>query len=234
MAVPAGSLRFNTDSSKMEIYNGDKWWQIDSTSPQEQTGGTRGIFAGNWNPAPLNTIDYINIQSTGNAQDFGDASAVGYVGSGGASQTRGIFAMGISGAPTRVNTINYLTIATTGNSSDFGDLTTARMPCGVAVNAVRGVFGAGEDASAATNVMDYVTVATLGNAIDFGDATQANQNNTAGAANSPTRGVWAGGNPNTNVMQYVELMVTGNAIDFGDLTVARQHTGGLSNGHGGL
>tara|TARA_B100000287_G_scaffold116219_1_gene108195 strand:+ start:31 stop:168 length:138 start_codon:yes stop_codon:yes gene_type:complete len=30
---PAGSIRFNTDSSKMEIYNGEQWWEIDSTSP---------------------------------------------------------------------------------------------------------------------------------------------------------------------------------------------------------
>ena len=44
MAVPAGSIRFNTDSSKMEIYNGEKWWEIDSTSPQEQIGGTRGVW----------------------------------------------------------------------------------------------------------------------------------------------------------------------------------------------
>ena len=23
-----------------------QWWEIDATSPEEQTGGTRGIFAG--------------------------------------------------------------------------------------------------------------------------------------------------------------------------------------------
>ena len=39
----AGSIRFNTDSSKMEIYNGDKWWEIDSSvgiilSPSLYTG----------------------------------------------------------------------------------------------------------------------------------------------------------------------------------------------------
>ena len=42
----AGSIRFNTDSSKLEIYNGEAWWEIDSTSPDEQTGGTRGIVLG--------------------------------------------------------------------------------------------------------------------------------------------------------------------------------------------
>ena len=32
--APAGSIRFNTDSGKMEIYNGEQWWNIDSTSPE--------------------------------------------------------------------------------------------------------------------------------------------------------------------------------------------------------
>ena len=39
----SGSIRFNTDSSKLEIYNGEQWFEIDATSPEEQTGGTRGI-----------------------------------------------------------------------------------------------------------------------------------------------------------------------------------------------
>ena len=75
MTATAGSIRFNTDSSKMEIYNGDKWWEIDSTSPQEQTGGTRGIFMGGYTSGPATTynqIDFVNVDSTGNASDFGD------------------------------------------------------------------------------------------------------------------------------------------------------------------
>ena len=75
MAVPAGSIRFNTDSSKMEIYNGDKWWEIDSTSPNEQTGGTRGLFGGGRTPSLVDTIEYINVDTTGDATDFGNLSA---------------------------------------------------------------------------------------------------------------------------------------------------------------
>ena len=41
----SGSIRFNTDSSKLEIYNGEAWFEIDATSPEQQTGGTRGLFA---------------------------------------------------------------------------------------------------------------------------------------------------------------------------------------------
>ena len=32
--APAGSIRFNTDSAKMEIYNGDQWWQITTSGFQ--------------------------------------------------------------------------------------------------------------------------------------------------------------------------------------------------------
>ena len=77
---PAGSIRFNTDSSKMEIYNGDKWWEIDATSPAEQTGGTRGLFAGGRTPSLVDTIEYINVDSTGDAVDFGNLTAgTGYL-----------------------------------------------------------------------------------------------------------------------------------------------------------
>ena len=44
----SGSIRFNTDSSKLEIYNGEAWFEIDSTSPEQQTGGTRGLFGGGY------------------------------------------------------------------------------------------------------------------------------------------------------------------------------------------
>ena len=44
--IASGSIRFNTDSRKMEIYNGEAWWEIDSTSPEEQTGGTRALSMG--------------------------------------------------------------------------------------------------------------------------------------------------------------------------------------------
>ena len=71
----AGSIRFNTNSSKLEIYNGEQWWEIDATSPEHQTGGTRGVFAaGNnsGNPGGTDIIDYVQFASEGDAIDFGD------------------------------------------------------------------------------------------------------------------------------------------------------------------
>ena len=70
----SGSIRFNTDSSKLEIYNGEAWFEIDATSPELQTGGTRGIFAGGYTQGggDQDEIEFINVSTTGNAQDFGN------------------------------------------------------------------------------------------------------------------------------------------------------------------
>ena len=42
----AGAMRFNTDSSQMEIYDGNQWTGILATSPELQTGGTRMLVMG--------------------------------------------------------------------------------------------------------------------------------------------------------------------------------------------
>ena len=68
---PAGSIRFNTDSAKMEIYNGEQWWEIDATSPDQQTGGTRGVlYAGATSSGRDNVIQFIQVETTGDAVDL--------------------------------------------------------------------------------------------------------------------------------------------------------------------
>ena len=63
MASRAGAIRFNTDSSQMEIWDGNQWTGILSTSAELHTGGTRGFFAG----GNSTNIDYITIETTGDA-----------------------------------------------------------------------------------------------------------------------------------------------------------------------
>ena len=122
MTATAGSIRFNTDSSKLEIYNGEKWWEIDSTSPEEQTGGTRAIFSGSY--SPMNDAQsYINVDSTGNGIDFGDYVGTDRMSSASAaSRTRGLVMGGNIPSGGSGNTIEYITIASTGTKDDFGDL----------------------------------------------------------------------------------------------------------------
>ena len=178
MTATSGSIRFNTDSAKMEIYNGDKWWEIDSIAAIST--GAHGVIMGGGSPARDNVVQYIQIETAGNAIDFGDLTTVGGRPSAGASTTRVV--RGGGATPTIVNTIDYASINSTGNFSDFGDLTTARNQGGGLSNQVRAVFGGGNPN---TDTMDYVTIAITGNAIDFGNLS-GNRQSAAGAA-SPTR-----------------------------------------------
>ena len=57
----AGAIRFNTDSSQMEIYDGNQWTGVLATSPELQTGGTRGLMGGGSAPGVTNAIDFINV-----------------------------------------------------------------------------------------------------------------------------------------------------------------------------
>ena len=87
-SVPTGAIRYNTDSNKMECFNGTKWYQISVSSP-DLNGGARGVFGGSYtygvSPAfyvKTNIIDYITITPAGNARDFGDLSEARSAGGG--------------------------------------------------------------------------------------------------------------------------------------------------------
>ena len=134
---PAGSIRFNTDSSKIEIYNGDKWWEIDSTSPTEQTGGTRGLWGGGETPGALNVVEYANLNTTGNFVNFGDLTVARAATPGaGASRTRAFWAGGQIGG-TYFDEIDYVTISSTGDAIDFGNLQNTRRTPMTASNQIR-------------------------------------------------------------------------------------------------
>ena len=138
---------------------------------------TRGVFArGGYLESPgvadTNVIEYVTIQSKGNAVEFGDRTSTHqFQGAAASNSTRGLLAGGYT-APANSNIIDYITIATTGNATDFGDLTTARHGGGGMSSATRAVFGGMWD-GAADETMDYVTIPTTGNATDFGDTTAA-------------------------------------------------------------
>jgi len=201
--------------------------------------GSRALFAGGWSgTAALNTIDYIDITTTGNATDFGDLTSASSAPAGAlSSTTRGVIA-GVGGL---TNVMDYVTIATTGNGTDFGDLTVSRVDgCGVS-SSTRGVFIAGYDGggTAFTRVMDYITIATTGNATNFGNSSINNGVAGNGGFSSPTRGVSAGGSINggnnyTDTMEYITIASTGDATDFGDLTVSRSGPAGAASSTRGL
>ena len=114
----AGAMRFNTDSSQMEIFDGNQWTGILATSPEQQTGGTRMLVLGGY--STTDRIDAIEISTTGDATDFGDLSfTASQMNNGMSNNSRGVFV--VTGSPSAVNNLEFITIASAGNASDFGD-----------------------------------------------------------------------------------------------------------------
>ena len=232
----SGSIRFNTDSSKLEIYNGEAWWEIDSTSPEQQTGGGRGLFGGGCtspggtDDRHVNTIDIINIATTGNATNFGDLYERRDFVNSFASRTRGFWAGGADPGTVGKNELDFVTIASEGNATDFGNLQSSARTAGGISDRTRGIIpnaGGG-------NVIEYITMSTTGGIIDFGFTSTTAV--SAGAVSSPTRGVMGGGDSPayTNVIQYLTISTLGNTADFGDLTQIRGYLCGASSATRGL
>ena len=230
----AGATRFNTDSSQLEIYDGNQWTGVLATSPELQTGGTRAVcMSGGTEPAFTNTIDYVTMASTGNATDFGDAVQAGGIRGGCSSRTRGLFNGGQQPATTIVD-VQKVEIASTGNATDFGgNFSSSEFTIGEGLaSATRAVW----KRSSYSNVqMDYFTIASGGDANDFGDSLF--QTSQGGGLASPTRGCFMGGNTspaNTNAIEYITIATTGNSADFGDLTNTVQAPATASNAVRGL
>jgi hypothetical protein len=216
----------------------------------EQRGRGRGVFTiSSGTPANSNAINYLQISSSGNSQDFGDLTSISGSAGSVSSSTRMIIALGNNSPVTagNVNTLDYLTIATTSNTLDFGDLTTIRGEVPGVSNSTRGVFIGGVNELVSpyggptigyTNTMDYVTIVSLGNAIDFGDA-HSDAVSHASAVGNTTRGVYTvswNGSTTVNNINYITFSTTGNGQDFGDLITPqnRQQQGSVSNSTRGL
>ena len=232
--APAGSFRFNTDSSKLEIYNGEQWWEIDSTSPERHTGGTRALSAGGIiNPFSLvKTIEFINVDTTGDAQDFGDLISTNRSCASAADRSRMLVLGGSTpGTPAGDVDIEKITIASTGDAVDFGgDLVTGVRGNEAVNDGTRAVSIRGEH-SAGDNIMQYVTIQTEGNAVDFGDSAYATS--SVSKMSSPTRGV-TGGRAGGTEIEYITISTLGNAAHFGDQTVMRRSSAATSNSVRGI
>ena len=137
---------------------------------------TRGVIHGGrhspdgsfGNAAITNVIQFTTIATTGDFNDFGDATDARDFLSGGSNATRGIVTGGRD--PNATNLIEFTTIATTGNAADFGDLTQAVDEHSASASALR-AFSLGGTPTPTVNIIEFVEITTLGNAKDFGDLT---------------------------------------------------------------
>ena len=220
----AGAMRFNTDSSQLEIYDGNQWTGILSRAPENETGGTRGVWAGGSTEPPgqvFDIMDFTNIETTGNLVDFGDLpssrqeSHMGTV----ASKVRGF----LVGGDGNHNNIFSWVHASTGSASDYADMNlNVKQGFGLS-NHIRGVIGAGYVSPSYNGSISYFTMASQATAVDYGDFTPAtgdNKHYAGGGMCDGTRGVIVRGYDGSNyknTLEYINVMTTGNPSDFGDL-----------------
>lgn len=192
MPTPGGPY-----SGIWKIKDISKYIQDDAWPEAPPFPNARGVFGGGYTfPLATNTIDYVTIQTTGNASDFGDLTQARPPSVAMSSGTRAIFSSADTGGPafTQTNILDYVTIASAGNATDFGDdFSVSAGTSGAASNSTRGILAGGYAPSRSTNTIRYITMASTGNTTDFGDLTVGRYQITT-TINSPTRGVWAGGN----------------------------------------
>ena len=94
--IPLGAMRFNSDSQKLEYWNGQIWMQI-HTEVAAPIGGRYLIGGGEaYTPsgADTNIISYLNTSTSGNMVDFGDIIRAQRHACGLSNNTRGLFAGG--------------------------------------------------------------------------------------------------------------------------------------------
>ena len=236
--IPQGAIRFNTDSQRLEFYAQGEWWIMSTDTPNlgrgvDSTPGARGVLGRQYTPSILSKIEYLNISSTGDSQEFGDLTIARHATAGCSSSTRGIWAGGEGPTPNvAVSRIDYVTISSESDAINFGDLDAGRRYVRGVSNETRGVFSGGFPATPTT--IQLITIASTGSRADFGSITSIDgaTNHLGGAtAASSTRGLYMGaGDPNdTNVIQFITIHTLGNTQDFGDLTSGGHRSSGGSN-----
>ena len=192
----------------------------------EQRGRGRGIVGGGESPSRTDAINFIQIQSTGNAQDFGDLTGAKSLLSACASSTRGIFGGGYLAPPsTYLNVMEFVTMASTGDALDFGDLSVDRQGPGSCSNSTRGVFAGGSDPGN-LNTIDFVTIASRGDATDFGDLiTKRAKHRGCG---SSIRAIIFSPEPGEDI-QFFNYASTGRATSFGEMTPDTKGDSGVAS-----
>ena len=152
--------------------------------PSAFSSPTRGVIANGTAVAAgnsvSNVIDFVTISTSGNAQDFGDATGIKQAAPGCSNSITGCWGGGYT--PSTVGNIDTITIATRGDATDFGDLSTNRSVGAAFSSSTRGIWAAGY-AGGNSNILDYVRFATKGNAVDYGDLNRSTHR-TTGASNS--------------------------------------------------
>jgi len=206
-----------------------------NTESRDSGGGVRGVFVRGQSDTPsptlVDTIEYINISSTGNAINFGDAAVQAGTAGACSDSTRGIQGGGQIDGGTTADILRFI-IASTGTAVDSGaDLLSAGSYVEALSSSTRAVFVGGTPPG--SNVLQFTEIQSLGDTVDFG-----NLNNNVfgeGTCCDGVRGVIFGGttgpasNERIDNIDYIIVSSKGDAQDFGNLGAARAQGSGFSN-----
>ena len=208
------------------------------------SSSTRGIFMGG-RGAPggcHNIIQYIQIQTTGTALDFGDLLVSGRGQGCTVNSTTRVFCAG--NCP-YTDEIQYVNTASTGNAINFGNQIYGGGYQGGCSNSTRGVIYGGyqHPGSFLSNQKMYINMASDGNSVEFGDLTQGVGDGVgyvySGA--TQTRGCILGGldssaspYPSRSTVDAFNFDSKGEVTVIGDLSEGKRDGGCTSDSHGGL
>ena len=235
--IPLGAMRFNSDSQKLEYFNGFEWLQIHTFNPNLD-GATRGIAWGGNNGSPFNDINYFTIETAGDAIDFGDMQGANTAGGACSDRTRSVYGGGQwPSIPT--THMQYITMAELNDAVDFGgNLAEGRDFTAAASNSTRGFWAGGRYPTPATGStrIDYIEIQSNGvDADDFGDLRYSQLWYPMCLA-SPTKGIIGNSNqasPSAEIIDVITIANKGNASDFGQLS-ANKGGSGCSNSTRGI
>ena len=240
--TPVGAFRFNTDSARLEYFDGNEYVNI-TTDSSEKHGGTLALCGSRGNDAVFsNAVDKVNMSTTGNGVDYADLNYSSSQNGAFGSRTQSVFCGGYT--PSMATNCDYVTTASGGTATAGGVLTQGRRAMGAGCsNSTRGLVMGGYTPAVsptnASNVIDYTTMSEKSAFVDFGDLSDARER--TGALASPTRGVHIGGinapnqpSPYSNTMEFVTISTLGNAVDFGDMQDGRVFCSSASNAIRGI
>ena len=218
-------------------------------------GRGRGYMAGGRNnPVYTSDIDFIQINTKGDSQEFGDLRYGLNGPKGNGNTTRSVFATGyypgLSPSAGYIKTIDLMLHASLGGVTGFGELTIdggTNGGQGTACNDTIAIYAGG--AGNYPRGMEKINFATTGSGVAFGDLVNLGladkngdnpgvRNINTGNLGSPTRALFVGGDdaPGTdhNVIQYVTFASLGDAVRFGEASTVITNTSAASDGTRGI
>ena len=179
-----------------------------NTEIRGASSGRAIVFVGA-TPSSTTLIDAFNTATSGNAFDFGDASAARYNnGHGGCSSTtRGVIADG--------TLMEYVVFSSGGGAIEFGDhrVMTSGAAIGHAADGVRGLLAGGYVAPVNLGTIDFINIATTGSSNLFGEFDDGSTGGYFPMA-SPTRAVFGRARQGIN---YINFTTGGKTQVFGDM-----------------